>query len=240
MLATGNLGEIRLAKSNIKNIEVITPERMRKGQYWFDNPNDTRYLFSPTAIPLRRGEGYYQNSYLVINMFNAGVTNHFSMGGGFELITTFTGNPTLFITPKVSGQVGENWYLGGGAFAGIHADFGGELEGSGAFGICYGMTTYGNSDDNITAGLGFGFVNDAFQERPFITLSGMKRISKKLGFVSENWIFPVDGYDFAISYALRFMSEKIAVDYGFINHPEIAKEIFIGIPYIDFVVKFGK
>ena len=34
------------------------------------------------------------------------------------------------------------------------------------------------------------------------------------------------------------MSQKIAVDLGFINSGDIVKEIAIGVPYVDFVVKF--
>ena len=236
---TENFGKISIAVDNIRDIEEVSENRIRQGHYWFENPNATRYLFSPSAIPLRNGEGYYQNSYLLINMFNVGATDHFSIGGGFELISTFTGNPTLFITPKLAGQVGENTYLGIGALAGIHTFSGEGGTDISGLGICYGVATFGNRDNNFTAGLGFGFAEGSFQEQPFITLSGMTRFSRKLGFVSENWLIPTDGYDYAISYALRFMSEKITVDFGFINNKDIAKNIFIGIPYIDFIVKFG-
>ena len=240
IILTENLGEIRLSKTIIKEIEELTKDRMKEGKYWFENPNATRYLFSPSAIPLRKGEGYYQNSYLVINMFNAGVTDNFSMGGGFELISTFTGNPTLFITPKVSGQVGENTYLGIGAIAGFHTLSDVENKDLSGLGICYGVATIGNRDNNFTTGLGFGFSDGSFQEKPFITLSGMARMSRKLGFVTENWLIPSEDYYYVISYALRFMSEKITVDFGFLNNQDIAQSIGIGIPYIDFVVKFGK
>jgi len=240
IIKTDNFGEIHVAMKNIREIEEIKPDRMREGGYWFENPNATRYLFSPSAIPLRRGEGYYQNSYLMINMFNVGATDHFSMGGGFELISTFTGHPTVFITPKISGKVGENTYLGIGTIAGFTTLTGEGSNDISGFGITYGVATYGNRDNNLTTGIGFGFADGSFQQKPFITISGMKRISRKVGFVSENWLIPVVGYEYVITYALRFMSEKITVDFGFINNQDIARGIFIGIPYIDFVVKFEK
>jgi len=89
---------------------------------------------------------------------------------------------------------------------------------------------------------------------PIITLSGMARTGKRFSLVTENWIFPrskttynynagtsttTTSYDFIISYGARFMGEKIAVDFGFLNGPEVSDYIKIGIPYIDFVVKFG-
>ncbi|MBE9480617.1 MAG: hypothetical protein IMY69_02855 [Bacteroidetes bacterium] len=41
------------------------------------------------------------------------------------------------------------------------------------------------------------------------------------------------------SYGVRFFGERISVDLGFINNKDIIEEIVIGIPYVDFVVKFG-
>jgi hypothetical protein len=93
-----------------------------------------------------------------------------------------------------------------------------------------------------------------FNANPIITLSGMARTGKRFSLVTENWIFPrtkttnnynagtsttTTSYDFIISYGARFMGEKMAVDFGFLNSPEWSDFIKIGIPYIDFVVKFG-
>jgi len=164
VISSENFGEIPIALNTIKRVDELEKKRMEGGYYWFDNPNATRYLFSPSAIPLKRGEGYYQNSYLIINMFNVGATDHFSMGGGFELISTFTGNPTIFITPKISGKVGDKTYLGIGTIAGISTLTGEGGNNISGFGICYGVATFGNRDDNLTTGLGFGFLDDSFQK----------------------------------------------------------------------------
>ncbi|WP_157578511.1 hypothetical protein [Pontibacter roseus] len=236
-LRTDSAGEITIPNIQIKSTKIVDDTRIRNGEYWFENPNATRYLFSPSAFSLKKGEAYYQNTYLVLNSFNIGITDNITMGGGFELISTFTGNPAFYLTPKASFKLSEKWRAGGGVLyanvIGIEEDFSG-------LGIGYGLATYGNSDDNATLGLGYGFVDGEFSSKPVITLSGMKRISRRAALVTENWLVPADGYYGVLSYGVRFMGERITVDLAFLNNRDIASEIAIGVPYIDFVVKFGR
>ena len=108
-------------------------------------------------------------------------------------------------------------------------------------GFASALFTYGNKDHNLTTGLGWGYVETDFSSEPVITLSGMTRLSSRIGLVTENWFVPEpdeDGYEPVFSYGIRFMGEKIAVDLMFINHPEIAKEIVIGIPIVNFTFNF--
>lgn len=235
-VATESAGEITVPNNQITGIKVVDDDRFKNGQYWFENPNATRYLFSPSAFSLKRGEAYYQNTYLFLNSFNFGVTDNLTIGAGFELISTFSGDPVFFITPKYSFKLTEKLRAGAGVLYanGVNSGFSG-------LGIGYGILTYGNTDDNVTFGAGYGFVDSELSDRPVFTLSGMKRISRRVGLVSENWLIPTDDYYGIFSYGLRFMGEKITVDFAFLNNPDIASEVlFIGIPYIDFVIKFGK
>jgi hypothetical protein len=236
-LQTDSAGEVLIPHQQIKSTKIFDDSRIRDGEYWFENPNATRYLFSPSAFSLKKGEAYYQNTYLVLNSFNVGITDNITMGGGFEFISTFTGTPAFYITPKATFEINDKWRAGGGLLyanvIGIDSDFSG-------LGIGYGIVTYGNTDDNATLGMGYGFVDGELSSKPVITLSGMKRLSKRIGLVSENWLVPTDGYYGVLSYGIRFMGERLTVDLAFINNPDIAQEIFIGIPYVDFVIKFGK
>lgn len=236
-LRTQSAGDIIIPNDKVKRTRILDERNYKNGQYWFENPNSTRYFFAPSAFSLREGEAYYQNTYVVINSFNVGVTNNFTIGGGFELISTFTGEPTFFITPKYTFPVADKWRAGGGVLylttTIADSDFSG-------MGIGYGVVTYGNTDNNATLGLGYGFVNDEFADRPVLTLSGMTRVSRKLGLVTENWIIPSGDIGGLFSYGLRFMGERATVDLGFLNNRDIAETIFIGVPYVDFVIKFGK
>lgn len=228
--------EASVPVSQIREMTPIDITSIHKGEYWFENPNATRYLFGPSAFNLKKGEGYYQNTWLLLNSFNYGITDYFSIGGGIELISTFNGSPSFILTPKVGFRTGEKTALGGGVLLVNVGDF----FDSNRLGIAYGVITRGTPNRNITAGVGWGFVDGEFSAKPIITFSGLTRVSKKVALLSENWIIPGDSYYPLFSYGVRFFSEKLAVDLAFVNNPDIASEIIVGIPYVDFVVKFGK
>jgi hypothetical protein len=235
ILESDALGNISVKVYNIKKISSEKFSIDKKGKYWFPNPNTTRYFFAPSAINLEKGSGYYQNVYVLLNMFNYGITNWFSIGGGFEFITTFSsltggGSPIAFITPKVGFPVGEKVHLGAGFLGGFFAE-----ETAGMF---YGLGTYGSHDKNLSLGLGWGFVEGEFQENPFITVSGMLRTGRKFSLVTENWFIPTEGYYAVISYGGRFFGPKMSIDVGFLNNLDIIEFLPIGIPYVDFVLKF--
>ena len=101
-VATKDIGKVTLAWSAIKSINMISKEG--KGQ----NTHSTRYFFAPSAIPLKKGDKYYQNALFLVNSFQAGLTDHFSIGGG--LVVPFA----LFITPKIGYQVADKVHVGGG------------------------------------------------------------------------------------------------------------------------------
>ncbi|AKD03410.1 hypothetical protein POKO110462_05525 [Pontibacter korlensis] len=222
--------------SATKSYRILDERSFINGEYWFGNPNATRYLFSPSAFSLRKGEAYYQNTYLVLNSFSYGITDRFTIGAGFELITTFTGDPVFFVTPKYSFPISDKWNAGAGILY-INSTSADDFPG---LGIGYGIVTYGNRDNNATLGVGFGAVDGYVSAEPVVNLSGRKRISRKTALVTKNWFVPAGSYYGIYSYGIRFMGEKITVDLAFLNNPEIAQEIAIGVPYVDFVVKFGK
>lgn len=233
VLRTLSIPKIEIPVSSVKSIDEVDKSNFKNGSYWYPNPHATRYFYAPSAIGLKKGEGYYQNTYLLLNSFNVGITNHISIGGGLELLSTFIAkDPIFFITPKVGFKVSEKFHAGGGLlFTRIPGT---------TLGTIYGTGTYGSKDHNITSSLGWGFVDGEFSQRPILTLSGMTRISKRAALVSENWLIPTDGYYGLFSYGVRFFGEKIAVDLAFINNRDIAELIIIGIPFVSFTVKFGK
>lgn len=242
-LKTKYIPRIEVSYESIAKIEIIAKENIQGGSYWFRNPHTTRYFFAPSAFNLKKGEGYYQNTYLFLNSFNVGVTDHFSIGGGFEIISLFGSlssgefSPIFFITPKLSFEATKNFRYGFGVFYVNIPDL--FEEGREGAGITYAMGTYGNENRNITIGSGLSFTDSGFDRRPIFTVCGLSRFSNRTAFVTENWIL-YDGTKTTgiYSYGFRFFGSKMAVDLGFINNSDISKGIFIGIPYVDFTVKF--
>jgi hypothetical protein len=240
---TKTLGKVTVPVANIKKMQQVDEGEMKGGKYWFPNPNNTRYYFAPSAFNLKKGEGYYQNVYFLMNSANYGVTDHFSIGGG--IIIPFA----VYVTPKVNFKITEKFYAGAGVLLGL-------LPETSPVGITYGLTTYGSNEHNITLGVGYGFYDEEFSDRPIITVNGMTRISRQLALVTENWSIPFvrheyneynwdaepverKVYDTYFSYGLRMMfGEKITIDVALVNSKDIVEYMPVGVPYVDFVYKF--
>jgi hypothetical protein len=243
-ISTKSIKQINIQYNAFERIEVLKDANFVRGEYWFTNPNATRYFFGPSAINLKAGEGYYQNTYLFLNSFNVGLSDFVSIGGGLEILSTFGvgGNgpqPIFFITPKVGFPVAKKVHVGGGVLYASIPNGDDDDKNRTGLGILYGVSTYGTDDNNITGGLGWGFIDGELSEKPIITIIAAARMSRRSSFVTENWIVPNgSAYYTVVSYGIRFFGEKISVDLAFINSEDVLNVFPLGIPYVDFVVKF--
>jgi hypothetical protein len=234
-IKTSSIPKIQIYLETIKRMKTVDTKIQFGGATGTPNPHYSRYFFAPSAFNLKKGERYYQNTYLVLNSLNWGLTDHFSLGVSLELTSTFgvmNGNwsPIYLITPKYGFGLAKN----------LNAAFGALIVGTGAqtegVQLGYGLLTYGNTENNITLGASLGWINGETMKSPPMTLSAMKRIGRKASFITENWIVPKLGSLY--SYGVRFFGSKIAVDLGFVNNSDIMDIMLIGIPYVDFTVKF--
>lgn len=236
-LQTDQIGRITIQRSDIRKMEQIDPKQVNDGEYWHENPQSTRYLFSTNALGLRKGEGYYQNTWVFFNNVNFGVTDHISLGGG--LIPTFlfgSGSVPVWIMPKVSIPIAnESLHIAAGGL------FGGVLgEENAGLGLVYGTATVGNRDNNLSFGLGYGYADGRWADIPFINVSGMYRLSRNTFFISENYFVIADGETFGVlSVALRWAPENFAVDFGLLRPTDVGGEL-IGIPWLGVTIPFGK
>lgn len=198
-------GEISLVAANVRSIENYDYE----GKFKFPNPHETRYFFGPSGIPIKKEKGYYQNVLVTTNFVNYGITEHFSIGGGFEFLSTVNGTPLWFFTPKVGFEVAEDIHVGGGLLMlGLASE--------GTWTLAYGVTTFGDSENNLSIGVGYGRVDGEFSDSPAIMLSGTTRVSNSISILSENYIIPTSLTDvtfFGVQ-GIRILSKKNAFDIG--------------------------
>lgn len=255
-LRTETLGDLSIPNDKIKELTLIEQKQIKEGKFYVSNPHPTRYFFGPTAIPLQKGEGYFQNSYVLANSVQYGTSDNFSVGGGFVIPLVF------FITPKFGFKAGKFVYLGGGILAAstfaADANFG--------VGIGYGSITLGNTENNFTFSGGWGFLKEEIYDpqstnfdtewntakKPMFSLSAMLRVSPKLSLLTENWVFSTkefeygdyweEEYDYTykyrsvLSFGFRILGERNSFDFGVavISIDGTA----IGLPYLDYVFKF--
>lgn len=242
VIESGSMGEVRLQKTNIKSMTLVSSFDEKKTGIWFPNPNPTKYLLGNSAIPLEKNTGYYQNTWIFLNSFSYAFTNNISISGGFEIFSIMAGGDgpyAFYINPKASFKVTNNFYAGGTI---LYANTIKTIDEFGGLGTFNAFGTYGNKNNNITGSLGWGWADGEFSSKPVIVISGMTRVSRRIAFVSENWIIPEAGNDGGyygiLSYGIRFLGEKTSIDLAFLNNPDIAEEIVIGIPWLDFVFNF--
>lgn len=237
VIQTEKLGRITISRTDIKSMEEVDTADLRDGEYWHENPNSTRYLFGTNALGIRKGEGYYQNTWIFFNNVNYGVTNNFSLGGG--LVPTFLfgdNNTPIWFMPKVSIPISsESFHIAaGGLFGGVVG------EDNAGFGLAYGVATIGNRDNNLSFGLGYGYADGNWADIPLLNLSGMYRMSKNTYLITENYFVTADGRSAGLlSAAFRWAPENFAVDFGLIRPTDIGGD-YVGIPWLGVAIPIGR
>lgn len=258
------LGILSLWPEFITHAESIPAYSITSAKRWFENPHGNRYLFVPAAIPLRKGDGYYENVMIDLSTLTYGLTNHISVGGGFAIPFAYMG------TIKIGGQITRGLYGGCGAvmagtFLGTHL----------GVAALYGILTAGNTDYNISVSSGYGFskLYDTYSDtvfheskwsagkNPLFTVSGMARVSNRFSIISENWIFPMRtsyfhlsnepvhsyytytySYHGAFSIGVRTMWPKNSFDLAMVvltgERIRIDNPNGLFLPYVDYVYRF--
>ncbi len=237
VLKTDKLGEISIQKSDIKSQTLINTQQIKDGKFWFPNPQSTRYFWAPNGYGLKKGEGYYQNIYVLWNQFTYGITDNFSLGGGVIPLFFFGGTATpVFATAKFSIPIQKDKInLGGGVIAGTI--IGEDMVG---FGILYGVSTFGTPDNNVTLGLGYGFANGEWASSPLINLCGLFRVSSRFYFLTENYYINIDGKGGGvIGLGGRWIMKKAALDFIFAIPVDSGMDMFLAIPLLGFTIPFG-
>ena len=143
----------------------------------------TRYLYAPSAIPLKQGEGYLNMIYFLVFQAQYGITDNISIG----LTSTPILMPT-FVNVKVASKIGEDLY----------ASFGGQIGklwygDAESLGLVFANLTYGNKEANITLNTGYGFYTRSKNQLPIIEVSGLYQTSPKVSLVGELWVLMHQG-----------------------------------------------
>lgn len=240
VLKTETVGEIKIEKIKIKYMRAVENEEIKSGKIWGNTPQDARYFFAPNGYGLRKGEGYYQNTYLFFNQASYGITDNFTMGFGMIPLFLFDGAPTpVWLTPKIQFPLIKNKLnFGGGALVGTVLGLESAEEGTNSFGIAYGTLTAGSRNSNLSFGLGYGFAGGQWGDYPSFNLSGMVRIGQKWYLVTENYMFDA-GESTAGMYSAgaRLMFPKCSIDFAIMEAG--AEGSYFPIPWLSFAVPFG-
>ena len=259
VIESATLGVLNLNIKNIKNIDAVSAENLKSGRLWFENIHAPHGYVAPTAFNFRKGEGYYGNVFLFLNQVGYGFTDHFSVSGGTEIISFFSGDGSggrspqfFYLNPKFSYQVDKSLTLSAGSF--IFFTNNGFSSGFTKTLVPYGLATLGNRNNNLSVGVFAPIVGGSNGSSvPLFMLSGQARVSRGISLMTENYIikdqFSSSSLGFGIS-GFRFMSKSIAFNiglmYGLGNNGDDFFDLgsgnspFAPIPFLGLSVPFGK
>jgi len=229
------VGKITVPLAQIKEIKEIPQASIINGVYWYPNPNACRLYLTPTGRCLKKSTGYFAHMELFFPLVSYGLTDNISISGGMSLFPFIDINEQIFYFSSKVGLVARDKFALalGTTLIKIPSFAGDDIPLVGTF---FGMGTFGSPDRSLTAGLGYGFVESNFADRPVFIIGGDYRITRNIAFVTENWVYPGISEP-VISYGIRFFGEKLSVDLAFVNL--LGGGIFYpGIPFVGFVFNF--
>lgn len=210
-------------------------------RYTYANPVANRYTLGQSAVPLRQGHGYIQNTMLVFNTLSLGLTDHLTLTFSTELLTPYqkaTGsiNNSQWLASglslKYGTRIAPRWHAAGGAML-VGTVFGQE---SVPPPYVYGMLTYGGSENHISIrpGVIFGSFFDFRQKiTPSLVVGGIKRLGQHVALLTEHGVlleqiryssYVWDRYRIAVSASVRVMNRKWAADLGLTSGTSMAFE----------------
>lgn len=211
-------GTLIVRRTDVRSVRLVAATSIHNGVYWPEDPNATRLFFGPTARMLKKGEGYVANHWLFFMDGYGGITDRVTLGGGMSLFPTdnFLKDNAYFLSPKVGITQGDRLNTAVGVWIG-GAPFNDEVEGDFTFGIAYGVATWGGPDASFTLGGGYGFAEGKMARNPMVMAGATKRLSRRLAFVTENWVFPNVEDHPLVSAGLRTIGESLSWDFGLVT-----------------------
>lgn len=219
-------------RAQIRSISPVRG-RVQNGEVWLDDPHATRLFFSPTGRSMAAGEAYFGVYELFFPFVTVGVTDRLVLTGGTPIIPAAIGE-FAYVGPKLLLLEGPRHHLSAGVFAGFFD--------GGVSGVAYGVGTWGDRDNAVTAGAGWGFTagdgDGDVTSRPLILLGGEARTGRRIKLLTENYFVPGENGAVA-SGGARFWGERLSADAG-VGVLFVDGKVECCLPLVNFVYSFGK
>jgi len=176
--------------------------RVVDGEFQHEDPHASRLFGGPTARAVRHRDGYVALHQIAFPSVQIGITDRLSVGAATLLIPVFDDQP-FAVTPKLQLIRRDRVQVAAGTIHLMNVD-------DNDLGIGYAVATIGSRDTAGTVGLGFGY--NGHEGRPVLLLGGERRVSRRVKWISENWIWGGDaGF---VTGGARVFGERFAVDLG--------------------------
>jgi hypothetical protein len=235
-----NLVLIKVPMNQIKNIEEAGKVGENKIFYETRVPNKyaNRTILTPTALDNDKGVGEYNNYYLFLNHFSAGVTSYLRLGSGVIIVPRDRLTLVGFASIKLSYSISDNFRISTGGVAGTIL-LNGEKGWAGAM---YGLGTWGNKDNNLTVGVGSLRIESRWTDA-VLMLTGQKRLSNNWIVVGEFFTVKDESERVvALTVGAKYMLHKLSINFGIMTAGDFNSGIteIIPIPIIGLSIPLDK
>ncbi len=198
------------------------------GEFWTEDPGGTRLFFTSTGRSLERGEAYIGTYVVVLPFAAVGVTDRFTIVGGAPILfgefEPFYLGPKLQILrqPEVQASIGTLAFF-----------FDDEV-----VGVAYGVATFGDTEEALSAGIGYFYSGDEVLNQPAFMLGGETRVSRRIKLLTENYVLP-DAVGVVLSGGVRIIGDRFNTEVGAMG--AIADgDGGCCVPLINFSYSFGR
>jgi len=224
LISTLLLGNMRITKTDIASITYISADEvgqmnMSSNRTGDINPQATRYFFAPSAMQLKKGEGYYQNAWLIYNQVSYGISNNLTIG--MSMTPVGTGG-----TVKFGLDISDNFHISAGGIAII------PFWDDEPVGIGFANMTFGNERKNISIAYGNAFSDDGNEH--MLNVSGMLELNYRMWLITENY-FLADISIISVGFRRASNKRDALWDFSMIALPQ---EEVAGIPWISCTIPF--
>ncbi len=218
---TNELGTLALAVSRIVSIEPRNAELIEEGRSMV---GVNHYLIAPSPYGLEQDEFNLQFSEVFLFSGWYGLSDNFTLGGGFTLIPAIDFSDQLFyLIPKMSFDLAP----------GIRA----------SAQLTY-LTTNGESTSLLSLTAGFGKPDSHFSIGYSSSLTDnvggainsgfVLRVSEKFGVLADGYFFTEETDENLIGFGARFIGRSSSFDFGFLTIPDSG----VGaIPWINYTIR---
>ncbi len=152
LLETSDIGRIYIPKNEIKTMSSEKTHELnilgKPAEYFAFN---TRYAFTNNALPIKKGDHYASISWY-------GPEVHFAVSKGLSIgvMSTWLAVPVVLAIKYTLPSKNENLHFSIGSLLGS-SSYANNFKGFG--GLQWGTVTYGNTINNLSFSLGYGYIN---------------------------------------------------------------------------------
>jgi hypothetical protein len=217
-----------------KEIEKY-PVQPKQEEYTPINNFPTRYFFAPSAYNLPKGKGIYNNTWGVVNGGYYGISNNWSIGGGFVFFPLIT---PYYLSTKISWKTSKNVQIAGNFQVAGFWLWAKVLGNSSSVFLPQFLFTYGHKPyKNVTLGIASAFQPNGLTT--LVSLSAILPLNYKVNFITQNHlgnIANIENYSF-LSAGIRYNKSKHTWDFSLMFIP--LDQGTATLPFFSYHLKIG-